>query len=475
MPHDDSSDGLALHDYQIVARDFLRGRDRAALMMDMGLGKTAASLSALEPWHLPVLVVGPKRVAEEVWEVEKDLWRPDLTLAVAKGSPARRAEILASDCDILVVSQDNLRDVEKVDRDTPFRTLILDELSGYKNRSSVRWKTARSIIKRHGVPHVWGLTGTPAPNGYLNLWAQVALLDEGARLGKNITTYRSRYFSPGRQLPNGVIIEWNLREEAEAHIKAKIQDICLAMESEGRVKIPDVTVNFVPVELPAPARKAYRTLAEDLVVDLRDVFGGEIHSAGDAATLSTRLSQMTAGFVYEDPRFEDTGEFGEDGLPILTHVNPGCHTVLHTAKVDACREIIESPHTGGVLVLYRFIAERDMLLRGLEGLGVTCVDEPNSIRRWNAGEIPVLLAHPASVGHGLNLQRGGHTCVWTSLPWDLELWEQANKRLARQGQTDPVVIHVLLANKSIDHLVLRSLRDKEYTQHDLLAFLESPV
>lgn len=466
---------MKLHDYQIVARDFLRDRGRAALFLDMGLGKTAASLSALEPRHLPALVIAPKRVAENVWEAERDLWRPDLTIAVAKGDPAAREAVLHSDANVIVLGRDNLRDVLKRKRGVPFRTLILDELSGFKSRASIRWKEARKIIKEHQIEYVWGLTGTPSPNGYLDLWPQIALLDNGERLGKNITTYRSRYFFPGRQLPNGTIIEWHLREEAEGHIKSKIQDICLAMATDGRIHLPEVTFNKVAVELPPAVRKAYRSLSDDLAVDLRDLFDGDIHTAGNGATLTTRLSQMTAGFIYEDARFEDTGEVDEEGEPILTHVNEGCVTPLHAEKVNAVREIVETPHTGGVLVFYRYRWEQTMLLAGLESLGVHTIDEPDVIKKWNAGEIPVLIAHPASAGHGLNLQHGGHTAVWTSLPWDLELWEQANKRLARQGQENPVVIHMILANKSIDHLILRRVLEKADVQNDLLNFLESPL
>lgn len=449
---------LALRDYQLVARDFLRGRDRAALLLDMGLGKTAASLCALEPRHLPLLVVAPKRVAEEVWDVEQELWRPDLSLAVAQGSPAARAAVLASDADIIVISWDNMGDVLTVKRDTPFRTLLLDELSGYKGRGT-RWKNARKIIAKHAIEHVWGLTGTPAPNGYLDLWPQIALLDNGQRLGKNITTYRNRYFMPGRQLPNGVIIEWNLREEAEGRIKGLIEDICLAMETDGRVKLPEVTYNNVAVELPKDVRKAYRDLSETMVADLRDIFDGDVHTAGNAAILTSRLSQMTAGFVYVDD----------------AELHNYAYTTLHREKVNAVREIVEAPHTGGVMVLYRFTAEAELLQAGLEGLGVHTIDEPGVIKAWNRGEVPVLLAHPASVGHGLNLQHGGHTQVWTSLPWDLELWEQGIKRLARSGQQHPVVIHTILANKSIDHLIRRRLDEKADVQDDLLAFLESPV
>lgn len=448
---------LVLHDYQKVAVDYIQQRERAALFMDMGLGKTAVALSALEPAHLPALVVAPKKVAETVWHVERDLWRPDLSVAVAKGEPHQRKKALASDADIVVIGRDNLRDVFDVDRATPFRTFIIDELSGYKNRASQRWKAANKISKT--TPYVWGLTGTPSPNGYLDLWAQVALLDGGERLGKNITTYRSRYFIPGRQLPNGTIIEWLLREEAEANIKAKIEDICLAMETDGRVKLPEVTENRLLVELPNKVKKVYREFRDTLVIDLEEIFGGEIHTAKDAATLTSRLAQITAGFIFVDD----------------ADIRQGAYTRLHTAKVEAVREIVESDHIGGVLVFYRFIPEKEMLLEGLQDLGVHTMDEPDVVDRWNAGEIPVLLAHPASAGHGLNLQHGGHIQVWTTLPWDLEQWEQGIKRLYRQGQKHPVIIHVLTVKGTVDVLDRARLAGKADVQNDLLAYLESPL
>jgi SNF2 family DNA or RNA helicase len=425
-------------------------------MLDMGLGKTACVLSALTPEHLPALVVAPKRVAEEVWEVERDLWRPDLSIAVARGTPSRRREALLSGSDVVVLGRDNLKDLDAVD--VPFRTLVIDELSGFKNRASVRWKSARRFIVDHGVEHVWGLTGTPAPNGYLDLWGQISLLDGGERLGKNITTYRSRYFTPGRQLPSGVIIEWNLREGADARIRERMHDICLAMATDGRVELPAVSFNNVYVELPPQVRRAYRDLEANLVVDLREVFDqAHQHTATNAAVLTSRLSQITAGFLYVDD----------------ADLHGYAHTLLHSAKIDALREIMDSERVGGVLVFYRYTAERDMIMKAFPGEAHLLGE--GVVRDWNAGKIPLLLAHPASAGHGLNLQYGGHTIVWTSPTWDLEHWDQANKRLARQGQKHPVVIHLILARDTVDSVICSRLEDKSDVQQDLLAFLESPV
>lgn len=403
-------------------------------------------------------MVAPKRVAEEVWSVEKELWRPDLSIGVAKGSPDARRAVLASDADIVTLGRDNLKDLfDSKGRPVPhrFRTIIIDELSGYKSRTSQRWKMMKKLVGT--VDHVWGLTGTPTPNGLLDLWAQIALLDDGARLGKNITTYRSRYFSPGRRLPNGIITEWIPREQSPDHIQRAVEDICLSMETDGRVALPAVTYNPVAVTLPFAVRKVYDTVKRDLVVDLREIFDGEIHSAANAAVLTSKLSQIAAGFIYADD----------------ADLRPGEHTRLHTAKVDAVREVVEGTGGSPVLVFYRFQVERTLLLEAFPG--ARTIDEPGVMEDWNAGRVPLLVAHPASAGHGLNLQHGGHTIVWTSLPWSLEEWQQANKRLARQGQKHPVVIHTLEARGTIDPLIRARLADKTAVQDTLLAYLESPL
>lgn len=441
---------LTLHDYQLVGRDYLRGRDRAALMMDMGLGKTATSLAAIEPRHLPVLVTAPKRVAEHVWEEERDLWRPDLTIAVAKGDPAARAAALSSGADIVVIGRDNLRDVPAKH---PFRTFIVDELSGFKTRSSVRWRAARRIAAK--LPHVWGLTGTPASNGYLDLCGQIALLDNGERLG-NLTTYKSRYFTEGRRIQNGIVVEWLLKPGADLRIKERIADICLAMGTDGRITLPKVTYNDMKHDLPPTVRKAYREFESQLIVDLREIFGGEIHTAANAAALTSRLSQMTAGFVFVDE----------------AELNDGRYTRLHTERLALLREIVEGTDSP-ILVFYRFVPEREMIKEAFPE--ARTIDEPGVIPEWNRGKVPLLLAHPASAGHGLNLQHGGHTMVWVSPTWDLEHWEQGVKRLVRQGQKHPVVIHTLLANKTIDYKIRQRLTDKRTVQGDFLAYMESPV
>jgi SNF2 family DNA or RNA helicase len=305
---------------------------------------------------------------------------------------------------------------------------------------------------------VWGLTGTPAPNGLMDLWAQVALLDRGQRLGKNLTVFRDRYYTPGRRLPSGIVIEWRLRPGAADAIKRQIQDICLAMETDGRVTLPPVTYNDILVELPAAARAKYRQFEQDLVVNLTDLFGPTTqHTAANAAAMTGRLSQLTSGFMYVDE----------------AAVNDYRYTTVHTTKVDALKEIVEAAQGSPLLVFYRFKAELEMLQQAFPDSWTP--DDKDVFAKWNRGEVPMLLAHPASAGHGLNLQHGGHTVVWTSPTWNLEEYQQANKRLARQGQQHPVVIHHILAKATVDGLVRNRLNEKADVQFDLLAFLESPL
>lgn len=442
---------MRLHPYQEVAVQHLHRHPRAGLFLDMGLGKTAITLRALTPDHLPALVVAPKRVAENVWHVEAAKWRPDLRVALAVGRPDQRAKALDDPrADVIVIGRDNLADVGT----RRFQTFILDELSGFKSRGSKRWRAAKRISA--SSDYVWGLTGTPSPNGLMDLWAQMYILDGGERLGTTLTGFRNRYFSPGYQLPNGVIASWDLRPESESAIHRKIDDICISMTSDGLIDLPPVTHNSVEVPMTPQTRALYRKMKDDLVVDL-EILGGEVHTVATAAILSSKLSQISAGFMYVDD----------------ADIRGQLYDVIHHDKVRAVQEIVDG--TGSpVLVFYRFKAEEEMLTEALKDL-VHKIDEPDAIERWNAGQIPVLLAHPSSAGHGLNLQHGGHTVVWTSLPWSLEEWEQGNKRVARQGQTDPVIIHTLVTPRTVDGAIRKRLDGKASVQEALMEHLESPL
>lgn len=399
-------------------------------------------------------MVAPKRVAENVWSAEVANWRPDLTVTVVAGTPAQRRRALASKADIHVIGRDNQPDVFNAAKAGRWSTLVLDELSGYKSSKSNRFKLMKRV--RRYFPHVWGLTGTLAPNGLMDLWAQTYLLDGGERLGKTLTAYRTRFFYEGARLPSGVVTEWLLRPGAEKRIHMLLEDLYLSMKTDGRIQLPPVTHNVVEVPLPPKVRKLYKTMKNDLVVNL-DILGGEVHTADTAAALSTKLSQICAGFMYHD----DADLRGQT------------YDIIHHEKIRALEEIVNG--TGSpVLVFYRFKAERDMVKAAFPK-SVHTVEEPDLQARWNRGEFPILLAHPASIGHGLNLQHGGHTAVWLSETWNLEEYQQANKRLARQGQENPVVIHHLVSPGTVDKAIVDALERKKTIQDALMDHLESPL
>lgn len=460
---------LKLHDYQQVALDHLRSRPRAGLFLDMGLGKTAIALSALTPEHLPALILAPKRVTQHVWPTEAKLWRPDLHLTTAVGRPEDRHKALASashQSDLVVLGVDSIRDA--VQHRRRFRTLIIDESSRFKNYRSQRWKAAKAMAYDDHLENLWLLTGTPSPNGLMDLWAQVALLDRGKRLGRNITAYRRTFFDVGTLrngkpaiIPaTGVVTSWEPKPGAQETIQTRVEDLCLSMRNDGRISLPPMTINPVEVPLPSSAMRPYRQLKNKLAVDL-DLIGEITHTASNAAVLTSKLSQLCAGFLY------DQDELG---------YNTGTHTVVHREKVKAVRDIVDE--TGSpVLVFYRFQAELEMLRSALpEALHIDDqVEGSDPISAWNDGRVPILLAHPASAGHGLNLQYGGHTIVWTTLPWSLEEWEQANTRLARQGQPNPVVVHTLMAPRTVDQAIQDALADKKNIQDALMDHLESPL
>lgn len=467
-----------LHDYQERARDHLQQNPRAGLFMECGLGKTGTTLCALEDRHLPALVIAPKRVAEMVWSEERPLWRPDLSMAVAVEPPSvqcvgftksgRRCEstvvgadrchrhggpgsisaeearlaALKSGADIVVISRDNIGDVPLKHG---FQTVVLDELSSFKSHSSARFKVASKLTK--SPEHVWGLTGTPAPNGYLDLWPEVFLLDRGQRLGNRITAYRERYFRVSNY-QNGFPVSWTLRPGARERIDALLKDLCLSFLAEDYLNVPEPIFNRVLI--PNPVAGIYREMKSNLAADLRLLGLDALHTAANAGVLSNRLSQITAGFLYSD-------NLG------------GAATRLHHEKTKAVREIVDG--TGSpVMVFYRFTEELEALQKAIPE--ASTIDVPNLQRSWNAGDIPVLLAHPASIGHGLNLQKGpGHTMVFTTEPWSLEEWLQCIGRLARQGQRNRITVHSLVIPGTVDEVVSSALLTKESVQDALMRYL----
>lgn len=449
-----------LRDYQQVGVKFCQRQERCGLWLEMGLGKTATILSAVEPtdWGR-VLVVAPKRVAEETWPEELEKWRPDLSVAMAVGSAPERREALLSGADVTVISRDNAREAVTVRdgrRIVRWESLVYDESSGLKNKSSGRWKVARTLSGR-GHRTVL-MTGTPAPNSLEDVWAPLYLLDNGERLGTTLTEFRARHFRPVAWTQGGIVTKREIIEGMDLKIHRKVQDIVLGMQGEGRIALPPLTLNPISMRLPPLPRALYVEMRAELAVDLADIFGvGEIHTAGNAAILSSKLSQISSGGLYADRESERAGQ----------------HTVLHKERINILREIVEGNGGSPVLVFYRFRFEAEYIREAFPE--ARSIQERGVIKEWNSGTVPLLYGHPASAGHGLNLQYGGHTIVWTSPTWELELWDQANARLNRPGQTKPVIIHTILGDGTVDTQVVNRLQEKSSVQTALKDAVESPV
>jgi SNF2 family DNA or RNA helicase len=376
---------------------------------------------------------------------QRDLWRPGLDMVVATGAPTTRANKRARQADVVVMTRDNVADFG--DRKHPFRTVVLDESSGYKDKGTARWRATNKVVNKSHF--TWALTGTPAPNSYMDLWAQIYLLDHGKRLESTLTAYRNRYFDAGRRTKiTNIVYEWLLKPGAKDSINKRLEDLCLSMRAEDYLTLPELTFNEVRVKIPPVAKKAYKDLHKVLVADLT-LMGGYVHTAANAAVLSNRLRQVCAGFLYEDGNTDN-------------------HTWLHDEKMRALQEIVDG--TGSpVLVFYQFKEEERKILSVIDG--AVSIREPGAIPAWNRGEIRALVAHPQSAGHGLNLQHGGHTIVYTTVPWSGEEWEQSVHRLHRQGQRNAVVVHWLWAGP-IDRTAFNTVQDKKSVQDGLKSYLK---
>lgn len=430
--------------------------------MDMGLGKTRSVLDALEDRHLPVLVVAPKKVAENTWPEEVAAWQPGLSVSVASGGPDARLAALRAMADVTVLSIDNVGDLDKLTGRGawPWRTLVIDELSKFKGAGARYDMLGKHRFGRPRLNTVWGLTGTPAPNGYLGLWAQMMLLDRGQRLGTPMSAFRSRYFygDVHSMTRDGVVTNWIPFDETHDHIKHLLSDMCLSFSGAEYLDLPEVVHNQNEVTLPPIAMKAYRHLARELAVDLADIFGeGARHTAANAGILTQKLTQCSAGFIYPDDRDIRPDEPASQ---------------IHASKLDRLDDVIDQ--VGEPMLVFYGYHEELSAIRKRHPTAVH-IDEPNAIKRWNNGEIQTLLAHPAGAGHGLNLQHGGHHMAFTTLPWDLELRLQAIGRFQRQGQKNSVVVHDLIADKTIDQRIFRRLAEKDTTQEDLLSHFASLI
>ena len=441
------------HDYQRYAIRKLIDLPEAGLLLDMGLGKTVITLTAIrilmddEMCVNRVLVIAPKRVAEDTWTTEAEKWDHlrGLRVARATGSRDQRVKALQSDADVYVINRENVAWlVEMYMKDWPFDRVVVDELSSFKSAQSQRFKALRKV--RPLVRRFVGLTGTPAPNGLMDLWPQMYLIDRGERLGRTITGYRQRYFIPGKS--NGyVVYSYEPKEGAAERIRELISDICVSMKADDYLTMPELIINDIPVRLSESEICLYRKLEQEQLIQIE---GDEV-TALTVAAVCGKLLQIANGGVYAD-----------DGTVID----------IHQRKLDALEEIIDTSAGQPVLVFYSF---RQDFARLYKRFGGRTLKGPDDIRDWNEGRIPLLLAQPASMGHGLNLQAGGHIIVWYGLNWSLELYQQANARLYRQGQKHGVIIHRLIAQGTIDEDVARRLEKKDGVQESLLDALKARI
>lgn len=441
------------YSYQEYALKFILNSKAAGIFLDCGLGKNVITLTAIaELMHnrfeiSKALVIAPLRVAENVWDVEAKKWDHLKHLRVAKvlGSEKKRIQALNTNADIYVINRENTKWlVDYYKKDWPFDMLVLDELSSFKSHRAKRFKALRKV--RPLCKRVVGLTGIPAPNGLIDLWAQVYLLDSGRRLGKTISGYRDRYFLPDKRNQH-VIFSYKPREGAEEAIYKKLSDICISMKNRDYLTIPERMDNILGINLPPKVLEQYRQLERDLLLPLLE---GDI-VAGSAAVLTNKLLQITGGAVYDE------------GKKVQ---------ILHDEKLKALEDLVEAANGKPVLVYYNY---RHELERIQKHLLCRVLDTAKDIEDWNKGEIPVMLAHPASAGHGLNLQNGGSTIIWFGLPWSLELYQQANARIHRQGQKNTVVVHHLVAKETIDEDVMQVLAKKQAGQEALLQAVKARV
>lgn len=392
-----------------------------------------------------VLVIAPKRVAEDTWSRESEKWDHlnHLTISKILGDEKHRLEGMKAEADIYVINRENVKwlvDKCREKKRWPYDMVVIDELSSFKSNRSQRFKALRTVMPL--VKRVVGLTGTPTPNGYMDLWSEIYLLDGGQRLGKTIGWYRERYFNPGMR--NGyTVFNWILKDGADSAIQKKIEDICVSMKAADYLAMPERIDNRVEVMMSQAELKVYRQLEKEKILELS---GDNVVVAPTAAAIANKLLQLANGCVYD---------------------NSGQIVRIHERKLDALEEILDC-NQEPVLVFYNFKHDLEALQERFKELHPRILDSSRDIEEWNDGRIRLLLAHPASVGHGLNIQAGGHIIVWYGLTWSLELYQQANARLYRQGQRHAVIIHHLITRGSIDEDVMKVLAGKGDMQAALM-------
>lgn len=450
-----------LHEYQDFCVEFLKTHPEAMLILEMGLGKSAISLTAILDLMFDsfevgkVLVIAPLRVAKTVWPEERETWEHAsfLQMSVMVGSAKQREAALHTPADIYVINRENVKwltdYLEKHKIPWPFDMVVIDELSSFKNHQSQRWKALRKV--RPKIKRIVGLTGTPAGNGLMDLWAETCLIDGGERLGRFIGRYREAYFKAAGMNPyTGVVYSYVPLPGAEEAIYSRISDITVSMKALDYLKMPDqVMVNHY-VDMDENERAAYDSMKNELLVQM----DGDTIDAANAAVLSGKLLQMANGAIYNDQKEMK---------------------LLHDKKLEMLGDLIEQANGQNVLVAYWFQHDHQRIREYLANLGYKSRDLKTDadIADWNAGKIQVGLISPASAGHGLNIQKGGHILIWFSLIWSLEMYQQTNARLWRQGQKEVVTIHHILTRDTVDGDVLAALERKDTTQQNLISAVKA--
>lgn len=449
-----------LHDYQKYSADFIRNHSRCALMLDMGLGKTVSTLTAIsemvkEGNVKKVLVIAPLRVAKIGWSDEVEKWEHlhGLTYSVLAGkTPAKRVAALQEDTILKIINRENVVWLSELDDMPKFDMIVIDELSSFKSYTAKRFKALRKMADK--VERVVGLTGTPTSNGLMDLFAEMAVIDGGKRLGKYITNFRKKYYTEGRKNSLGFCYEYHLKSGAEEQIHEAIADITVSMKAVDYLKMPKKLDINVPVELSRESRKVYHELADESIYEN----GSYTVVAKTGATLYGKLHQLANGIVYDDGN--NCQNVGEE-------------------KAEALLELIEAAQGKPVMVAYWYQGDFAKITSTLDKNGIewsALGSDEQTIRDWNAGKIKVLLLHPASAGHGLNLQAGGNTFVWYSIPDSLELYQQANARLWRQGQkSETVKIYHIYSKNTVDETIISALQSKEATQEKLMAAVKATI
>lgn len=439
------------HAYQTRLKDFIMEHRYAFLTVDMGLGKTVTTLTAIAELLdcveiSRVLVIAPKSVAENTWTSECAKWDhlAHLRVSVVMGDERRRIKALTTPADIYVINRDNVHWLVSSQMGWPFDTVIIDESSSFKNPQARRFKALRKV--RPKIRRLILLTGTPSPNGHMDLWSQMWLIDMGERLGHTLGAYRTRYFRPGRS--NGhVVYDWHLRPGAHEEISALMSDVTVSLKAEDWIEVPDLIESDVRIALSEKELKAYREFERDQIMSIE----GKDIEAVTAAALTNKLLQFTGGAMYDTEH--------------------GWHEVSD-AKLRALEDIIEAAGDDPVLVFYQYRHELERLQERFKALHpVTFSGEPEILKEWNEGKIRLLLCQPASVQYGLNMQQGGHIVVWYTPTWNLEQYQQANARLHRQGQQRPVLCYRLIAEGTVDARVVSAIGGKHGAQEALLAMI----